>query len=770
MTFDLKILEYDKIIQQCKRHAETNLGKAFVEALTPMVDRDDIIKHQTESFEAKRYIHTGKQPSFGGVYDITDALKNARIHRVLDTSQFMNVLSHVESATRIKREMYRLPDETNETFSITSYADELILMPKLREAIKAIFDDQGRIRDDASNTLRTIRHQLDTNEKRVKDALNQVLKKEASKLTEQIITIRYNRYVVPVKLSDKNTIKGTILDYSSSGETAYVEPDSIRELQARKMRLESEEKQEIEKLLHGLTITVSEYIEDLAINKELLTTLDFIFAKGKYAYKIEAEMPKITNRLNLVKARHPLIPSEEIVANTITFDETVKMMIITGSNTGGKTVTLKTIGLLSLMAQSGLLIPVNEQSEIKIFKQIRADIGDEQSIEQSLSTFSSHMSRIVNIINDYDDDALVLLDELGSGTDPKEGASLAMSILDALLEKNSTVVATTHYPELKAYAYTNDAIMNASVEFDEATLKPTYRLLLRTPGESHAFLISKRLGLKTSIITKAKDQVITQKTEISELIQKLKVEGKRLDDEILQYESLNKSLKAKEETIKKLERDLEEKRAKLKDQVMREQAAKIKTLEAKANTLIDELETMRTTSIKAHELAEAKYKVKQLREHETLKSQTIDHTYAVGDQVYILKFNRYGELTKKLKNNSWSVKMGILNSVFKEDEFEYAGKQTPQKEPVKSEKTVKKRVPSTLDLRGQRVHEAKQALEKYLDDCALSKMPFATIIHGFGTLAVRTMVKEVLNQHPLVKSQRDGEGNEGGKGATIVYF
>jgi len=769
MSFDVNILEFPKILTQCMYYAETNKGKVLIKGLKPLTDIKLIEQAHQETTEAKRYINHDKHPSFGGVYDIDDSLKRAKIHSVLEANQFMAILAHVESATRIKREMYRLPDDLDERFVLCDYADQIILLPKLREAIQSIFDEQGRVKNDASSSLRTIRHKLETNEKKVKEQLNQVLKKDASKLTEQIVTIRYNRYVVPVKLSDKNTIKGTILDYSSSGETAYVEPESIRELQVRKMRLESEEKQEIERLFNELTLTVSTFVEDLKVNVEILALLDMIFAKGKYAFKIDAHQPKVTQQLKLIRARHPLIDPEEVISNTITFDETVKMMIITGSNTGGKTVTLKTIGLLSLMAQSGLLIPVDEHSEIRIFKQIKADIGDEQSIEQSLSTFSSHMSRIVNIINDYDDDALILLDELGSGTDPKEGASLAMSILDQLLKKNSIIIATTHYPELKAYAYTQDTIMNASVEFDEKTLKPTYRLLLRTPGESHAFLISQRLGLKQSIIDKAKDRVITQKTEVSDLIQKLKTEATRLDQEILKYHEYNESLIKKDKAHETLKQQLEEKRTKLKDQIMREQALKMKEYEAEAKQLIEDLETLKTKSFKDHELAEKKHQLKTLRQEEHAVSQTQGHAYQPGDQVYVLKYNRHAELVKQLKNKQWQVKMGVLTSVFKEDEFEYSGKPKKKKQTQK-EKTVKKRVPSELDLRGLRVHEAKDELEKYLDDCALSKMPFASIIHGFGTLAVRTMVKEVLNQHPLVKSHRDGEGNEGGKGVTIAYF
>ncbi len=771
MTFDLEILEFNKIITRLQAMAQTNDGKHQIAKIVPLTDETVLKNTLFEVEEAYQFFKADEIPSFGGIHPIKADLKKARIGAMLETQAFMNISAHTEAAPRMKRQLRRSAETLEESFTILKYSDELIDLKVLKSAIDQVFDRRGNIKDDASSTLKTIRANLKTTERKIKETLDSVLNKESDRLSEKLVTVRYERYVIPVKLSEKNNVKGTILDYSSSGETAYIEPETVRALSAKKVKLQADEHREIERILYYLSEQVAAFSDELLHNARIFTHMDILFAKAKYGYAIEGSIPLLSNRLNLIKARHPLIDPDDVVANTIAFDEEVKMMVITGSNTGGKTVTLKTVGLLSLMAQSGLMIPALPNSEIRIFHQIRADIGDEQSIEQSLSTFSSHMSRIVNIINHYDDNQLILLDELGSGTDPKEGSSLAMSILNHLKSKDSIIIATTHYPELKAYAYTTPSIMNASVEFDEKTLKPTYKLLLRTPGESHAFLISERLGLTKGIINDAKAHVHTEKDEISDLIDNLKTESRRLEAELTHYESLNKDITKERDALREEKKALQEKRESLKEKMTLETNKELTRLKKQAETLIKELETMQTQSFKAHELAEKKHQAKQLTAQDSEReTSTEDHDYKVGDQVYILKYNRHGELVKKQKDGQWRVQMGTLQSVFSEEDFDYVKAAEKQKKPTEVSTTPKKQAASTLDLRGLRVHEAQEELEKYLDDCALSKQPFATIIHGFGTLAVRKMVKEVLSQSPHVEKHRDGAGNEGGKGATIVYF
>ena len=751
-------------------YALTAQGKENIDALEPLTNQKKIQLLLDELDEAVKFIEHRIDPSFNQIADIRPALSRAKIHGILTIAQFIDIYHHINATKRIKREMYRLKELIEKEVSLEVHADELEVCSDLKTSIQTIMNEQGEILSTASNTLKSIRQDLSNVEKRTKSTLDEILRKEQKRLTESLVTMRYDRYVIPVKISDKNNVKGTILDYSNSGETAYIEPDAIRELTNKRIRLEADEKHEIERLLYVLTELVADHHDVLKHNAFKLGELDAIFAKAKYCHSIEAVKPKITQQLNLIKARHPLISKDEVVANTITFDEGVKTMVITGSNTGGKTVTLKTIGLLSMMAQSGLLIPVLPNSQVRIYHQIRADIGDEQSIEQSLSTFSSHMNNIVNIIQTMSDNSLVLLDELGSGTDPKEGSSLAMSILNYLDRYQAHVVATTHYPELKAYAYTKPSIVNASVEFDEKTLKPTYRLLLRTPGESHAFLISERLGLKKTIIEEAKNQVLTSKNEISDLIQNLRTESQRLDAMVLEYEALLKENREKNQDVERLKKALEKEKTTIREKLNLENQRMLAALKKEAQTLIEELEGLKEKSYKEHELAEIKYQVRTLADTEEAETVQSSREYKPNDTVYIKKFNRYGELIKKLKGKTWEVQMGRLTSVFKENEFEIAEKQATKKTLPKAKTPEKKTVPSTLDLRGMRVHEAEEVLVKYLDDCAVSGMPFATIIHGFGTLAVRKMVKNLVKDSPYVTNHRDGEGNEGGQGVTIIYF
>ncbi len=772
MRYEQKLLEYPKILTTLSGYAETKAGQDACLSLEPTDARATLKSAFFELSEALEYIKDEATPRFGGIFNIKEALKRAALQASLDSKDFMKIHAHIEAAARLKKDLHRYPTTIDKTFEIEKYAEDLIVLVELKKELETVFDLRGNIKDDATAELKKLRQAINQTERHIKETLEKILNKETQRLTEKLFTIRYDRYVIPVKLSEKNNVRGTILDYSSSGETAFIEPESIQNLTAKKIRLKSEETQEIERILQTLSYAVDKESATLKENTRRFTHLDILFAKAKYGHKIEGTIPNLNNRIELIKARHPLLEKKSVVANTIEFDPGKKMMVITGSNTGGKTVTLKTIGLLTLMAQSGLMIPALPGSSVRLFKSVRADIGDEQSIEQSLSTFSSHMSRIVDIIKHYDDDQLILLDELGSGTDPKEGSSLAMSILNELSQKDSVVVATTHYPELKAYAYTEDFIMNASVEFDEKSLKPTYKLLLRTPGESHAFLISRRLGLKESIIENAKKQVITNRDEVSELIERLKDESKRLDTKLNEYENLNHTLKNEKQSLKKQKQDLQKQKEKLKETIMAEHAQEMNRLKSRAETLIKELDDMKTTSFKAHELAEKKYRAKQLTEGEEKQtSSTKDHSYQPGDRVYIIKYNRYGELAKKQADQKWLVNMGSLSSVFSEAEFEYVDRE-PKREtkPTKKAITPRKTTAQSLDLRGMRVLEAKESLDKYLDDCAISKQPFATIIHGFGTLALRKMVKDVLSQSPHVKRHRDGEGSEGGKGATIVYF
>lgn len=773
MHFDTTILEFDKVKSLITNYAETKLGKLLVDEITPTNNNLEIKRWLSETAHALQILEEVSNPPFGGIRDLSETLQRAKIHSVLRATEFLDVIGLIDGINNNIRFYKQVKDAEIPDISLDEYFYNLESVPHLKKEIQLVITDDGLVSDNASAELRKIRHQINTKQNKIKDRLSQILSKNSKQLTEAIVTIRNNRFVVPVKLSEKNNFKGSIIDYSGSGETCFMEPDSITQLNNEISSLKLAEAREIEKILRELTSKVAEYHYPLTNSLKIISILDSIFAKAKYGIINECTMPIITeNEIFLIKAKHPLIDKDECVPNTIAYDVDEKIIIITGPNTGGKTVALKTMGLLSIMVQSGLLIPVKEDSKTKIFDNIFADIGDEQSIEQSLSTFSSHMTRIIFIIDNLTNGSLILLDELGSGTDPKEGASLAISILDYIRVRGVHVIATTHYPELKAYAYNKPEIINASVEFNVDTLSPTYRLLLGTPGKSNALLISERLGLNMAIVNAAKDNVLTSQSEVTDLINKLEKQGNTLDKRITEYEALimtGKDVVKENELLKKV---LLKEKIELKKKINIEQSQLIKDTKKEALNLIKQLEELKSRKdIKDHEIAELKFKAKNLNLEEESVSSTLDFEYSVGDIVNILKFNRAGELIKKQKNGNWLVKMGSLNSKFTEDQFEFLEKRKePEINQSRIKSKVKKNVRPELDLRGMRYEEAKYALDKYIDDCLVGNIPFATIIHGFGTLTLRKLVKSYLDSNKLIETHRDGEGSEGGNGVTIVYF
>lgn len=770
MYAETKLLEFDKIKEIVKDFAHTAVGKAKVMALEPSINSLVIHRQLNEAHQAKVIVDNYNEPPFGGIRDVTDVLKQIRIFSTLTPKDFLDIVGLADASQNMLRFFTLVTENELSWDQFEPYVVQIGAVKAVKEGIMQVITIDGKIRDNASSELSRIRRNLAINERKISEVLNQFIHSKKSKLTESLITIRGNRFVVPVKASEKNNVKGAVVDVSSSGETIYIEPDSVAQINNKVSLLKIEEYNEIERLLRELTIFVGGHHQTLTTNFDVLTTIDMLFAIGKYAQAFRCEKPVITdNQIDLQKARHPLISDDEVVANTIAFNPGEDTIIITGPNTGGKTVTLKTMGLLSIMVQSGILIPVEYGSKTIIFDNIFADIGDEQSIEQSLSTFSSHLTRIIKILENCTEKSLILFDELGSGTDPKEGSSLAMSILDYLKQFNAYVIATTHYPELKAYAYDKEHIINASVEFDVNTLSPTYRLLLGTPGKSNALLISERLGLPQSIIEAAKHNVITSNTEISDLINKLEKQGNILDQKMQQYDELIKESKALIDENRVLKKDLAIKQRNLTKKSNREKQVLLRDAKQEAEDLIKKIEQLqKQNNIKPHQLADLKHEVSQLTTEEVRISNS-QHQYTKGDLVNVLKFNRNGELLEQLKSGQWSVKMGTLTMTLDVKEFEFLEAKKKKVDKVVKVKTPKRKyVPTECDLRGLRVEEAQFKLDKYIDDCQLGNLPFATIIHGFGTLALRKMVKEYVSKHPSVSSHRDGKGNEGGQGVTVI--
>ncbi len=771
MHFNTETLEFDKVKAIIRQKAHTLKGKEIVDTFEPSNNHLEIKRKLAEANHAFNILTRYKEPPFGGVRDVSETLQRAKIYSVLRPTEFLDIIGLIEASQNNRRFYEQVQENEIEGDSLHDYFYNIQKIPGLKNQIEQVISVDGYIHDSASSDLLKIRNKIRRNEQKINEKLNNILQTQKTRLAESLITIRNNRFVVPVKLSEKNNFKGAIIDYSSSGETAYIEPEIVAELNNKIGLLTLDEQREIERILRDLTIQVAEHHFPLSNNFKLLTEIDAIFAKAKFAEIYECTMPEITeSEVSLRYARHPLINQKDVVANTITFNPGERLIIITGPNTGGKTVALKTMGLLSIMVQSGMMIPVDEESKTIIFENIFADIGDEQSIEQSLSTFSSHMTRIIDIVENLSVGSLILLDELGSGTDPKEGASLAISILEHIRIRGVYVIATTHYPELKAYAYNKDEIINASVEFDVDTLSPTYRLLLGTPGKSNALLISERLGLDERIINAAKENVLTSKSEVTDLINKLEKQGNTLDNRIQEYERLIEKNKYLVKENEQLKVDLVKEKQTFNRKVNIEQSQIVQEAKQHALNLIKEIEELKKQGdFKEHELASLKFKTKQLDLEETKTSNVTDHVYQPGDLVNVLKFNRTGELITK-KKKKWTVKMGALTSQFTENQFEFIEhkKQKPLKSKVSS--SVKKRVRAELDLRGMRYEEAQMDLDKYIDDCVVTNMPFASIIHGFGTLTLRKLVKSYLDKHPLVDHHRDGEGNEGGQGVTVVYF
>ncbi|MDT8336480.1 MAG: endonuclease MutS2 [Candidatus Izemoplasmatales bacterium] len=535
MYAETKKLEFDKILKILQTFTHTDLGKKQVLEIFPITNSDETKRLLFEVDEAKNIIQRYDSTPLTGVLDLTEIIKKSQIGSVLSIDELLRVVSHQEAVSRTYIFVKKVISLELEFNYLKDYYNRIISLPILKTEIDKVIDKKGEIYDNASPKLSDIRKKINTTEDRINQKMQLLVRSEQKKLTDNIITIRNNRLVLPVKLEFKNSLKGIIHDQSASGETVFVEPMSCVDMNNDLSRFFVEEANEIENLLRMLTYKVAEYSFDLQHNLEVFTYLDVVFAKAKYALNNDFSRPTITkDKINLLNAKHPLISRDVVVGNNISFHD-YHHIIVTGPNTGGKTVALKTLGLLSIMVQSGMLIPVNENSETICFNHIFADIGDEQSIEQSLSTFSSHISNIIKIVDIADDNSLVLLDEIGSGTDPKEGASLAISIIEFLRKKKLYSMITTHYPELKTYAYDLDNTINASVEFDIETLKPTYRLKIGVPGTSNAIMIARRLGLNEDICQNAEHVSLSFDTDVSKLIEKLEKQSLALDVDINDY-------------------------------------------------------------------------------------------------------------------------------------------------------------------------------------------------------------------------------------------
>jgi len=777
-----KVLEFNKVKEHLLVHVSSSLGKRKAENLLPSRDFDEVIRWQEETDEAVKVLRIKGNIPLGGIYDIRPHVKRAEIGGMLSPHELNEISSTIHASRQIKRFIEEFNDEESSLPILLSYTERIIVLADLETVIKNAIDDNGEVLDSASDTLRSLRNQLRTKESRVRERLESMIRTTNAQkmLSDAIITIRNDRFVIPVKQEYKGHYGGIIHDQSSSGQTLFIEPQSIVQLNNELQDIRVKEHQEVERILIELTGRVAEASGELITIVEVLAEIDFMFAKARYSKRIRASKPKVNNDgfIALFKARHPLIPADVVVANDITLGKDYSTIVITGPNTGGKTVTLKTVGLCTLMAQAGLQIPALDGSEIAVFDAVYADIGDEQSIEQSLSTFSSHMVNIVDILKKVDFNSLVLFDELGAGTDPQEGAALAISILDEVYKRGARVIATTHYPELKAYGYNREGVINASVEFDIETLSPTYKLLIGVPGRSNAFEISKRLGLNDSVIQTARTYISADSNQVENMIASLE-ESKRLAE--AELEEANDFLKSAEMLHKDLQKQMieyyEQKDA-LSEKAAEKATVIIEKAKAEAEEIIRDLRKMqieKAAEIKEHEIIEAKRRLDEATP-KVIKTKKASiskekHVFREGDEVKVITFDQKGHLIDKTSNDEWHVQIGIMKMKVAEKDLEYI--KTPKPVETKPVATVKGKdfhVSLELDLRGERYENALLRVEKYIDDALLAAYPRVSIIHGKGTGALRQGVQEYLRNHRSVKKIRFGEAGEGGIGVTIVEF
>lgn len=760
------------------RYASSSLGKEIIDELTPTTDVEEATRRQQFTFEGYTVLRIKGTAPLGGIRDIRRPISKAHLGGILSALELLDISSTLSSGWRLKRFIENIEEE-HEIPLLTELVQGIERVQAVDEEISSCINEHGEIVDQASPTLGQIRSQIRMTEGRIKDKLDQIMRSSSYQkmLQENIVSVRGDRYVIPVKQEYRHVFGGMVHDQSASGATLFIEPEAVVQANNQLREWRFKEEREIERILQRLSGMVAEHFEFIKENVSILAELDFIFAKAAYAHSIRATQPKLNSKgyIKLRRARHPLIPIKEVVPIELEMGKEYTSLIITGPNTGGKTVTLKTIGLHALMAASGLHIPADEECEMAIFSGIYADIGDEQSIEQNLSTFSGHMTNIVRILNEMDGNSLILLDELGAGTDPTEGAALAIAILDKMYQRGARVVATTHYSELKAFAYNSKNVLNASVEFDVETLRPTYRLLIGVPGRSNAFAIAGRLGLSEEIIEVAKEQVSHEDIKIETMIASLADDRLKAEQDRKRAEELTTEAEA-------IRFELEKERAKFVEEknellVKAEHEARRSVAQARkeAEEIISQLRRLaqeEQVGIKEHKLIEAK---KRLDESvptfvkEQKKKSGVRTGFRIGDEVRVPSLGQKGEVIADLGNQEFQIQMGIMKMNMKAEDLELI-KPTKKKEVVTYTRVRLSRdtVRPELDLRGYTIDDAILAIDKYLDDAVMSNLHQVALIHGKGTGALRVGVHNFLKKHRSVQSFRFGGQGEGGLGATIV--
>ncbi|MBC9825294.1 endonuclease MutS2 [Carnobacterium inhibens] len=781
----LQTLEFSKIIQAIANFAASDLGKEQVLTLSPSIDKNEIELWQDETEDGTRILKLRGHMPIPKLQNVRPHLKRLDIGASLNGLEIAQIGKILRTTSEMNRFFENLKETGIEMNRLYELAENFVTTPTLNQVIRETVDEDGRVIDDASPALNGIRIGIKRGENTVREKLDGIVRgKSAQYLSDAIITIRNDRYVIPVKQEYRSHFGGVVHDQSSTGQTLFVEPQSVVELNNRLRQLQIEERREIDRILAEISNEIAPFSKDILNNMFLLGKLDFIGAKASYAKSISANRPVIheQNEVRLLSARHPLLDQANVVANDILIGGENQAVIITGPNTGGKTIILKTLGLLQLMGQAGLQLPVAQDSQIGLFTEIFADIGDEQSIEQSLSTFSSHMTNIVSILERVDEKSLIIFDELGAGTDPQEGAALAIAILDKIGAIGSYVMVTSHYPELKAYGYNRPQTINASMEFDVDTLSPTYRLLIGVPGRSNAFEISKRLGLDNDIIDSARQLIDGESQNLNEMIADLENRRKMAETEYLEVRHYVDEAEQLHADLQTAVQQFYAEREELMRKAREKANNLVEETEENADQIIKELRKKQIQGqyegVKEHEFIDAKTQLSGLKQEEALaknkvlKKAKAKQVMKPGDDVIVQSFGQKGILMEKVDKNHWVVQMGMLKMKLKESDLTLTA---PEKEPsrkmiasVRSESN--NHVSPQLDLRGERYENALAELDRYLDAALLANYPQVTIVHGKGTGAIRQGVTDALKKHRSIKSFRYAPPNQGGNGATIVEF
>lgn len=784
----LHVLEYTKIIDKLTDKATSEQGKKLTSSLVPMTDLEAINQAQTETADALGYLFRKGSTSFGGNKDLGMCIRSLEIGSVLTISELLRIAAFLENVNRIKS-YGRKEREDTPADSLDAYFEKLEPLTLLSNEIRRCILSEEEIADDASPNLKHIRRSMTITNDRIHSQLASMINGSCrTYLQDAVITMRNNRYCIPVKSEYKGQVQGMVHDQSSTGSTFFIEPAAVVNLNNELRELEIKEQEEIAVILADLSAQAGAYTEILMENQKAMTALDFIFAKASLAMEQNATMPVFNteHQIRIRQGRHPLLDKKKVVPIDIQLGTDFDLLIITGPNTGGKTVSLKTVGLLTLMGQAGLHIPALDRSELSIFTEVYADIGDEQSIEQSLSTFSSHMTNIVSILQQADTDSLCLFDELGAGTDPTEGAALAISVLDYLHGRGIRTMATTHYSELKVYALSTPFVENACCEFNVETLRPTYRLLIGIPGKSNAFAISSKLGLPDYIIEDAKRHITEDKESFEDLLANLENSRLTIEKERLEIETYK-------DEIKTLKQRLESKQEKIdqsKERILREANEKAREILQDAKEFADE--TIRTfqkaeAGVSIKELEKSRQKVRDkiseknskltLKENKPTHKVLKPNQIKLGDSVRVISMGLKGTVSSLPdKSGNLFVQCGIIRSkvalsdlVLVEEETINTGKmQRSSSGKLKMSKSYS--VSTEINLLGKTVDEALSELDKYLDDAYLAHLPSVRVVHGKGTGALRNAVHNYLRKNKVVKQYRLGEFGEGDAGVTIVEF